>query len=467
MKDREVWDAVILGAGLAGLTTGNLLSRPGADVLVIERETAVGGLSRTIEHNGYRFDLGGHRFITENQVIENFVKEVLGGDFLEVDRSSKVLLNGKFFDYPWKLLNAFRGLGIRGSSAIVFGYFAERLGSLFRESGIESFEDVMVRRFGRPMFDIFVKEYSEKVWGIECGLIARELAEWRIQGLSFWIAARDALFGPSGANVRSLARKFLYPPLGIGRISEGLRRKIEKNHPVLTGTPVVGVNHSAGRIESVMTRQGERTRLHRAGEFVSTIPLPTLVRLFDPKPPEGILEAAASLRFRDLLIVTVMIDRPRVTDQTWIYVPGRQIPFGRIHEPTNWSAKMAPPGKTLLVTEHFCFRGDDAWKADDDALAADTVASLENLGFIHRQEVIDSLVVRIPNAYPIFDIGHDRNRRKILDYLDTFENLHAIGRGGAFRYLNMDHAIETGIATAEEIIAGNSKFRSPGQEARP
>ncbi|MBW7996786.1 MAG: NAD(P)-binding protein [Candidatus Glassbacteria bacterium] len=473
MNDGEAWDVVILGAGLAGLTAGNLLSGPGADVLVIERERAVGGLSRTMEHNGFRFDLGGHRFITDNQRVDDLVKDILDGDFLEVDRSSKVLLNGKYFDYPWRLLNAFRGLGVRGTSAILFDYSAERLRRLFRKTEIRSFEDVMVHRFGRAMFDIFIKEYSEKVWGIECGLIAKELAEWRIQGLSLWVAARDALYGPGGGNVRTLARKFLFPPLGIGMIAEGLRREIERNNPVLTDTTVVRVDHSTGKIDSVTVRKGNETRLHRAAEFVSSIPLNTLVRLLDPKPPAEILEAAAGLRFRDLLMVTVMIDRPRVTDLTWIYVPGRQIPFGRIHEPTNWSAKMAPEGKTLLVTEHFCFRGDGLWRTADDALVETTVASLEGLGFILRHEVIDSLVLRIPNAYPVFEVSHHENRRKIRDYLETFGNLRVIGRGGTFRYFNMDHAIESGISAAEEIIAGNPELRSHGcdesalAEARP
>ena len=243
-------------------------------------------------------------------------------------------------------------------------------------------------------------------------------------------------------------------------IAEELRRGIEKSNPVLTGASVVRVNHSAGRIESVMTRKGDETRLHRAGEFVSSIPLASLIRLFHPKPPAGILQAAAGLRFRDLIIVTVMIDRPRVTGQTWIYVPGHEIPFGRIHEPTNWSEKMAPRGKTLLVTEHFCFRGDDAWKADDGILVEATVASLEDLGFIQRREVIDSVVLRIPNAYPIIDVDYDHNRGKILEYLDTFGNLHAIGRGGTFRYLNMDHAMESGFVAAQEILAGNMESNS-------
>lgn len=463
---RGAGDVVVLGAGLAGLTAASLLSRSGVKTLVIEKDSVVGGLARTIEHRGFRFDLGGHRFYTRNERVEALVRDALGGNVLEVERSSKILLDGRYFDYPWRPLNAIRGFGARKVAAMVFDYAVERLRHRVRGPAMRSFEDVIVSRFGRTMYETFVKEYSEKVWGIECGLIAAELAEWRIQNLSVRAALRDALFTRNRGEVRSLARSFLYPPLGIGRIADGLRRQIEGDGSILTGATVQRVGHSAGRIDSVTARQGDRTSLYRAREFAASIPLPTLVRLLDPKPPEEILDAAASLRFRDVLIVAVMIDRARVTDQTWIYVPERKIPFGRIHEPTNWSGKMAPAGKTLLVTEHFCFRGDDRWRADDDALVETTVASLESLGLIRRREVIDGLVVRVPNAYPIFRVGHDEKRRKICDYLDGFGNLRVIGRGGMFRYFNMDHAMESGIAAAEEIMAGYANAGAHGGRDR-
>lgn len=461
---RRAGEVMILGAGFAGLTAGSLLARSGAAVTVIEKDTAVGGLARTIERNGFRFDLGGHRFHTGNRRVEDLFRQALDGEVLEVARSSKIFMNGRYFDYPWRPLDALRGFGVRGAAAILFDYAAERLRQGVRPPGIASFEDVIVSRFGRAMFDIFVKEYSEKVWGVECHRIAAELAEWRIQNLSVGAAVRDLLFPRGRGTVRSLARKFLYPPLGIGQVAEGLRRRIEESSHVLTGATVTGVHHSGGGIDSITVRGGGRTDRHRADEFLSSIPLNRLVHLLDPKPPADIVAAADRLRFRDLVTVTIMIDRARVTDQSWIYLPERGIPFGRIHEPTNWSARMAPEGKTLLVTEHFCFRGDDVWNADDDALAGTTIAGLESLGLIRGSEVIDSLVMRIPNAYPIFEIGYDGDRRKICDYLDSFENLRVIGRGGMFQYFNMDHAMESGIAAADGIMAGNVKLRGLGRE---
>ncbi len=459
-------EIAILGAGFAGLTAGSLLARSGAAVTIFEKDIAVGGLARTIERNGFRFDLGGHRFHTGNRRVETLFRQALDGDVLEVARSSKIFMNGRYFDYPWRPLGALRGFGVRGAAAIMFYYAAEQLRQYVRPPGISSFEDVIVSRFGRAMFDIFVKEYSEKVWGIKCHRIAAELAEWRIQNLSVGAAVRDALFPRSRGTVRSLARKFLYPPLGIGQVAEGLRRGIEESSRVLTGATVTGVHHSGGGIDSITVREGDRTGRHRADEFLSSIPLNRLVHLLDPKPPEEILAAADRLRFRDLVTVTIMIDRARVTDQSWIYLPERGIPFGRIHEPTNWSAKMAPEGKTLLVTEHFCFRGDDVWNADDDTLAGTTIAGLESLGLIHQREVIDSLVLRVPNAYPIFEIGYDGDRRKICDYLGSFKNLRVIGRGGMFQYFNMDHAMESGIAAADEIMARSTKSRGRRREER-
>ncbi len=458
MRLNQVEDIVILGAGLAGLAAGYLLARSGTDILIIERDSTVGGLAKTIHHQDFRFDLGGHRFITNNKKIEHFVlQEVLKGDALVVTRSSKILLRGKYFDYPLKPLNAISGLGIATASRIVLDYAFEQLRPRFEDRQMVSLEDWVVRHFGRTLFNIYFKEYSEKVWGIDCSRICMEWIEQRIQRLSLGKAIRKALFNYSGRGVFTLANEFLYPPLGIGQIAERLKVEIEQSGRVLTNARIVRINHSGYKIDYITSRTGSQTNMYKGNEFISSIPVATLVQLLYPKPPTEVLDAASRLRYRDLVIVTIMINRERVTDQTWIYIPEQKIPFGRIHEPTNWSRKMAPEGKTLLVTEHFCFRGDDTWSASNEDLAERTIVNLVKLGFIKRHEVIGKVILRVPRAYPLFEIGYTQHYEKICDYLNRYRNLCSIGRGGMFRYYNMDHAIASGIAAAEGVMAARSE----------
>jgi protoporphyrinogen oxidase len=444
--------AVILGGGLAGLSAGVALARACKSVVVLERDSAVGGLARTVSHGAFRFDLGGHRFFTKDKRIEAFLRELMGRELAAVPRKSQILLGRRYIDYPLKPLNAVSGLGVRTTARILLDYAVERLRSSFKGPRDGSLEEWVVGRFGRTMFRIYFKEYSEKVWGIECDRISMEWAERRIRGLSLGVAIRKALFGSAGEGVATLAEEFLYPPLGIGRIAERMREEIDLRNRVLTSARAERLEHSAARVERVIVEDGGRERAFEGDEFVSTIPLTSLVRMLHPKAPDEVLEAASELRYRDLVVVAVMVNRERVTDQTWIYVPDRRIPFSRIHEPTNWSSKMAPEGKTLLVAEHFCSRGDGTWGATDVELIEATTAHLERLGFIGRREVEDAVVLRIPNAYPLFEVGYRERQERICDYLARFENLRIAGRSGAFAYMNMDHAIASGIEAAEKVM---------------
>jgi len=290
-----------------------------------------------------------------------------------------------------------------------------------------------------------------------------EWMEQRIQKLSLGKAIKKALFKNNNRDMHTLASEFLYPALGIGRIADRLGTAIEKNNRVLTHSRIVRINHIGDKIETVTTRAGadDQTCDHSGKEFISSIPVATLVQLLHPRPPTEILEAASKLKYRDLVIVTIMLNREQVTDQTWIYLPEQKIPFGRIHEPTNWSSEMAPPGKTLLVTEHFCFRGDETWSASDEDLAEKTISNLVNLGFIKRHEVLDKVVLRIPRAYPLFEVGYTKQLEKICQYLDRYRNLRLIGRGGMFRYYNMDHTLESGISAAETLMADRPELFNP------
>jgi protoporphyrinogen oxidase len=251
-----------------------------------------------------------------------------------------------------------------------------------------------------------------------------------------------------------LSDRFLYPESGIGRIADRLREKIEARNEVFTDASVERIYHDGPAVRSIEVKHRGDTRVVEGGSFITTIPVTQLIRKLDPPPPQTVLNAAARLRFRDLVVVAVMLDRERATDQTWVYIPEKEIPFGRVHEPTNWSRSMAPPGKTLLVTEFFCSRGDDVWNASDASLTDAAVHGLVRLGFIRSQEVRDSTVIRVPNAYPLFEVGYRQWFEVIHAYLDGFGNLLNAGRGALFRYYNMDAAMKSGMDAAGKVISG-------------
>ena len=445
-------DIIILGGGLAGLSAGYTLTKAGLPVQVYEGAAEVGGLSKTIERNGFRFDLGGHRFFTNDTSVDALVRDLMGQEMVSVRRSSKIYLRDRYFNYPLRPLNAMFGLGIPTTARILADYVWETAIRAVKKRDLVSLEDWVVSNFGRTMFTLYFKEYSEKVWGIDCSRISATWVAQRIKGLSLAKALKNAFFKFSGRDLATLTDSFTYPSLGIGRISDRLRDEIEKSGHVHTGAKVVRINHDSFRIESITVNDHDRQLTVPAEEFIATIPLTALVNMLSPAPPVHILESAARLRFRDLVIVAIMVDRERVTDQTWLYIPEKKIPFGRIHEPKNWSRVMAPEGKTLLVMEYFSFKGDNLWNMSDGALTDLTVDNLARLGFVDRQEVLDSMIVRVPNAYPLFEVGYDNHAGVLFDYLDRFSNLHIAGRSGMFRYYNMDVAIRSGMETAEKVI---------------
>lgn len=457
---------LVLGGGLAGLAAGWALTQTGRGVHILESADAVGGLARTVARDGFRFDLGGHRFFTQDARVDRFVRELLGDELVAVPRASRIYLRGRWIEYPLRPLGALFGLGARTSAQILAGYARASGARRLRPVPLASLEDWVVAHFGRPLFELYFRDYSEKVWGIGCGDISAEWMAQRVQGLSLGTAIQHALL-KRGAALPTLVDRFLYPRLGIGSIAERLRAAIERSNPVATGARVVRVRHDGRRIEGVTVRRGKALLELRGDAFLSTIPLTQLIQALNPHAPVAVRAAAARLRYRDLVIVAVMLRRERATGQTWIYFPGKDVPFGRLHEPTNWSEAMAPPGCTLLVTERFCFRGDATWNATDAELIETTVHHLERLGFIRREEACDGVVVRIPAAYPLFEVGYQERSRMLCDYLARFDNLQVAGRGGLFRYYNMDQAIASGLAAAQALRARNAVAPAAAAGAAP
>jgi len=461
--DRLEQDVLVLGGGLAGLSAGYALTKAGVRARVLEKDSQVGGLAKTVAHGRYRFDLGGHRFAAQEKGVEALVTALLGDGISRVGRKSQILLNGRFIDYPLGFPNAVRGLGVSTTLQVASDLALGRLRSK-APHGPVSLEDWVVARFGRSLFEIYFKDYSEKLWGIPCQEISAAWVEKRIEGLSPWVVVRDALFHGRGKTPRTLDREFLYPSGGVGRIAERLREEIDRENRVMCGVQVRGLLHEGFRVKGAVACRGPQTLFLDGRAVISTIPIADLVMMLEPPAPADVLQAAAQLRFRDLVVVSIMLNMERATDQSWIYIPEPGIPFGRIHEPANWSRTMAPPGKTHLVAEWFCFEGDEVWRATDWQLGRQTISHLARLGFIKERDVADFAVTRVPKAYPLFRVGYEVHEKKAMDYLGRFENLFMAGRGGLFRYFNMDHAMASGREAATKAMEGTLQMPGGDEE---
>lgn len=447
-------DVCVIGAGPAGLSAAFVLSENKVEAVVLEMSGQVGGISRTIERDGFRFDIGGHRFFTKDDEVDEFFQKILGDEAIWVDRSSKIFYRNKYFDYPLKPANALLGMGIGTSAKCLFDYGFIKVRNLFRKPKIVSLEDWVSNEFGRELFRLYFKDYTEKVWGIDCSQICAEWAAQRIKGLSLRVAVKDALFSNNDGKVATLIDKFMYPRLGIGRISERLADAVRADgNEVRMMTRAAAVNHENGRVVSVDVQSSEGDYRLEVDNLCSSMPLTELVLAMRPEAPPEVIEAVGKLRYRDLVTVNLMVDKPRVTNDTWIYIHEPSIELGRIHEPRNWSPAMAPEGKSSIVAEYFCFQGDNIWEMDDQALIDLTIRDLDKrLGFLKKEEVTGAFVVRTPKAYPMYELGYEEPLKKVMDYVGSFANLQIVGRYGTYKYNNMDHSMKTGILAARNLL---------------
>ncbi len=452
----------IIGAGPAGLTAALELSRLGRPAIVLEQDSTVGGLARTVEYKGYRFDIGGHRFFTKAPLVEDIWRELLGADLLEIQRLSRIYYRGRYFDYPLRPLNAVLGLGPFEACRILLSYLRARLAPLPEEPDFESW---VINRFGRRLYEIFFKSYTEKVWGMPCHEISSDWAAQRIKNLDLAAALRNAFTRTGavgdGAIVTTLIDRFLYPRLGPGMMWESCRARLERSGvPTWTGTRVLKLHHSdhhSGRRVTRLTvdRGGELSTLD-VDQVLCSMPLQALVGCLDPAPPGAVRAAARQLRYRDFLAVVLIVDRPRVFPDNWLYVHSPEVRVGRIQNFKNWSEAMVPdPSRTSLGLEYFVHEHDELLGKTDQELAALGARELQALGLVDASEVIDSVVVRVPKAYPVYDHRYRDVLSRMLPYLRSFSNLQLMGRNGQHRYNNQDHSMLTGIYAARNLAGAN------------
>ncbi len=440
---------LIAGAGPAGLAAAHELVRHAVYPLIVEKGSQVGGIARTETYHGYRFDIGGHRFYTKDGTIQRLWQEMLGEAFIEVTRLSRIYYQGQFFDYPLRLPNVISKLGLVESARILTSYLQARIAPLQPE---ETFEQWAINRFGYRLYQAFFRSYTEKVWGIPCHQIRAEWAAQRIMGLSLVSAVADALGGTSGT--RSLIKTFHYPVLGPGMMWERFRDVVAAHGgETWLDSPVQRLVHSGGRVTHVdVDRAGTRQTL-AVDQVISSMPLSQLILRLDPAPPADVQTAARSLTYRAFILVGLIVQRPHLFPDNWLYIHAPHVQVGRIQNFKNWSAAMVPdPQNTSLGLEYFCNEGDALWRRSDAELLGLAAQEMAALRLAPAAEVSDGVVFRQPAAYPVYDQTYRQNLQVIQGYLRNFTNLQTIGRNGLHRYNNQDHAMLTGILAARNIF---------------
>jgi protoporphyrinogen oxidase len=456
---------VIAGAGVAGLAAAyRLQMQQELPFVLFERAAEVGGYSRTVRYKDFRFDLGGHRFYTKKPEIQQLVEQVVGADLIQVDRLSRILFNGRFVHYPLSGPNTLLALGPLGAVHGVFDYVTMKLRGLVMGTGPErTFEQWALNRFGDYLYRTYFKVYSEKTWGVPCTELSADFAEQRIKKLSFREAVKDAILKKGEDD--SLVRRFVYPRYGFGQIPQGLAAAVREPNRMLTGHAVTGVEHEDGRLTAVLARDPTGGTLRQpCAELVSSLPLTDFVQMLRPAAPQEVVDAARRLTYRSVVILLLVLDVPQVSPDHWIYVPDPKIGFCRLHEPKNWSADMAPPGRTALVLEYFCQQGDERWNQPAGQLAREAADDLAVMGLVRPEWASDFTRVALPRAYPVYRVGYEEHLKVLTDYVGRFSNLYSIGRNASFLYTSSDHYMDMGLKAAENLLGHEHDLGRIGRE---
>jgi protoporphyrinogen oxidase len=443
---------VVIGGGPAGLTAGYELTKFHLCPIVLEKESLVGGLARTESYKGFHFDMGGHRFFTKVEEVKKMWQDVLGREFLRRPRLSRIYYNGKFFFYPLRPLNALLGLGFLQSILIVLSFIRWQLFPYRRE---DTFEQWVTNRFGRRLFLTFFKTYTEKVWGISCSELRAEWAAQRIKNLSLKTALMSMFIKPKNT-IKTLIEEFDYPRFGPGMMWNAVKAEIERRQgAVRLNSDVVRINRTENRIDGVVVRHQGSEELISGTDFISSMPVTGFIKALDPPAPPAVQSAAARLSYRDFLTVVLIINKPHIFEDNWVYIHDPSVHVGRIQNFKNWSPDMVPdPSKTSLGLEYFCAEGDAVWTMSDAELIEMGRQEIDRIGLARAKDVVDGCVVRVEKAYPVYDSDYREYLGVVRKFIDGLENCQTIGRNGLHRYNNQDHAMLTGMLAVRNMVLG-------------
>jgi len=442
----------IIGAGPAGLAVAWKLLQENPEkyeVTIYEQESKVGGLSKTVSHKGFKFDLGGHRFYTKFPQVEKMYKTLLGKDMLTRTRLSRIYYNKKFFSYPLEGFEVIKQLGIKKDIAIGLSYLRRKI-SPYKEE--KNFNQWVSNRFGDELFNTFFKSYTEKVWGMPTEKLSADWAAQRIQNFSLSKAIINGLFKINIGEAKTVIAKFHYPKHGPGMFYEHLEKDIKKyGGKVVKNTKVLSLNTKRNKIESIVITQNGKKRTIKVDHLVSTAPFGTLISWLNPTGK--LAGEIKKLKFRNFISVDLIVKKNPFPDN-WIYIHDPDVRVGRVQNFRNWSPHMTPDKKyTPIAFEYFTSEGDELWNMSSKKLVSLAKKEAEEIGLFKQTQVVEGWAHRALNAYPVYDFNYQKALELAKKHSMKFINLHPCGRGGLFRYNNMDHSILTGFYVAENIIA--------------
>ena len=439
---------IVIGAGPAGLTAAYELNKSGVDVEVFEASSQVGGMAASFDLWNQRVDYGPHRFFSSDPRVNKLWLEAVEGQYEMVSRLTRILYKNRFFYYPLRAFNALINLGLVEALRCVFSYLLERSGMLDKRD--ESvFEGWVISRFGRRLYEIFFKTYSEKLWGIPCSMLDADFAVQRIKNFSLGAALKAVIIPDRNKKHKTLVDEFAYPLSGAGVVYEKMAAKITDNggqiHFNRSVKRVIVENNKAVGVECC---DGE---IVKADHVISSMPLTDLTEGLDATPID-VLEACKDLRYRNTIIVYLKLDNSNLFPDNWLYVHDSALKTGRITNFRNWLPLLYGDEKeSIIAMEYWCYERDPIWKDDDEKLIELAKRELELTGLSGDSSVLDGCVRKLSRSYPVYDIGYKDALAPVQRYISDIHRLSVIGRYGAFKYNNQDHSILMGLLAAENI----------------